>query len=279
MASVLIPAGDIEDFQSMLYVRGVSGGFTRARVFKNSGFGEKFAGNKTLMRGALLIKENDIVSNKEPPVVFSMGWKGFSLKIDNKNVRFGVPAAFDSGVHFFELSGTVPGDAKGDLPFEAMQEKTSLAAEGCITAMNEPCGARILQIPGPNNWDKPYSYSHRLMLFAYDMYDGLTMQLPFSMKTVAMMRVPVTGEYEITGNGNNRFRIIVAGKTVYENMNDWMKPVKSVVTLEKGRPVKVEVMQLVEGVPQKTRALTVYVKGPGMAEPELAPYDWFYPEY
>jgi hypothetical protein len=268
---------DTIDFQTMLYMDGPLP-LQRVRVFGNSDFSNKYRGRKTGLKGAFIVQETGLTdSNSDVPVVFNLPWKGWKLIIDGRERQFGSKIEADSGIHFFEISGTVPQDASGDLPLSVLQGDQNLKNKGQVVAIDRRFGARAFHSPGPDNWDKPYTYSHRLISPNQKKYDGMSMALPFSMKITAYMNVPADGEYELTGNNGNRTRIVVNGAEVFNNMRDIMVLKTRKIALLKSRPAKVEMYWLVETVPSGQRANTLNVQGPGMKAPMLAPYEWFYP--
>jgi hypothetical protein len=144
-------------------------------------------------------------------------------------------------------------------------------------AVGDVFGARIFDVEGMDNWGKPYMYSHRLVALNYRMYDGLSMDLPFSRIERSWLRVPVSGEYEIIGNKLNRDTIKVDGTTVYENMTLPWEVKSSKIFISKDRPVKLEVFHLHQAAPVYERASTIYIKGPGMEDFEMMPVFWSYP--
>jgi len=159
-----------------------------------------------------------------------------------------------------------------------MQDKENAVEKGWVVAIDTRFGARVYDTPGPYNWDKPFVYSHRVVSPSMKMYDGMSLALPFSMKEVSFLKVPQDGDYSFIGNINNRCRIKINGVEVFQNMGDYPEKFTSrTIHLLKDVPSKIETYQLVEPMPSIIRALTIYVKGPGMDAPMLAPYDWFYP--
>jgi len=275
--SVNIPKEDITDFQSMLLIKKGPGKWERKTVFASGDFAGKYAGRKVTLKGAVIIEEADKTRNREKPVKFTMGWEGFTLFFDGKKAGFNREIKTDSGVHFFKLSGVVPAGAAGSLPLKIFQDNRDLGAEGRVVALSGPFGARIFSSPGPGSWDKPYVYSHRMITPNINMYDGRTMHLPYSLRLVTMMRPPEDGEYLIEGNLDNKSIIKVNGKEVFNNIEIASHAESKPITLSKGKPVKIEFIQLVDGVPVIHRALTIKVKLPGSEEKILAPYEWFYP--
>ncbi|MEI7542778.1 MAG: glycosyltransferase family 39 protein [bacterium] len=277
LSSVFIPKQDIVDFQTMLYVMDNSK-FERVRVFGKSDFSKKYSNKKIRIKGALLVPPLSVAdSNNQELCIFNLPWSGWKLMVDGKERQFGNRMLLDSGIHFIEFSGTVPLNAVGDLPLDVRQGTISMVERGLMVGINEKFGVRMYESPGANNWDKPFTYSHRQVGPDWKIYDGMSMQLPFSLKVVSYMRVPVDGEYEISGNKYNRCKILVNGIMVFENMSDPVSIISKNIFLTKDKPAKIELFQLVEGVPISSRALTVYVKSPNMDVPIIAPYDWFYP--
>lgn len=276
-ASVYLPEKDVRDFQTMLVP--VPGGVKdRIRVFGGTDFAEKYEGKTLKLRGAILAADTSFYVNPPTPLIINCVWKGWKIVIDGKQQVFGRPLAADGGIHFFELSGRVPGGQKGDLPLSVMLDKDDLVAKGRVVAVGEPFGARIFDTPGENSWDKPYTYSHRFITQNYRMYDGLSMALTFSRVEKAMLRVPVSGEYEMKQIPDNRFMIKMDNKVVYDNLIHRENKGPWKMTLSKDRPVKVEIHMICEGVPSFNRASAIYFKGPGMDNFEMAPVFWFYPE-
>jgi 4-amino-4-deoxy-L-arabinose transferase-like glycosyltransferase len=275
--SVFIPKKDVVDFQTMLYIS-EGGKNDRVKVFGGSDFGEQYHGKMVGLKGAVIIPESGTYKNTGIPVVFANKWNGWSLKFDGRRKSFGRPIQADSGFHFFEISGMVPSGAKGDLPLSVTYDAKNLVDEGRVVAVDNAFGVNMFDTPGPNNWDKPCIYSRRLIGPNLRMYDGMSLSLPFSLKEEAVMRVPQDGEYTFTGNPKNHLRIMIDGVNVFENrIEDFSKFTSRPINLSKDRPVRLEAYMIVEPNPSTVRALTIYVKGPGMDKPELAPYDWFYP--
>jgi hypothetical protein len=159
-----------------------------------------------------------------------------------------------------------------------LQGNVNLGLKGQIAAVDGKFGTHVYHTPGANNWDKPYTYSYRLPGPNLKMYDGMSMPLPFSLREESFMNVPVDGDYLITGNSENRSKIIIDGTIVFDNMADPLNAATKSVKLYSGHPVKIVVLQTVEGIPSGQRAVTILVKGPGMENPVLAPYEWFYPD-
>jgi hypothetical protein len=206
-----------------------------------------------------------------------MTWKGWKFVIDGKERQAGSKIVVDSGIHFFEIFGNVPVGTKGDLPLTVLQGQSNLVEKGRIVAIDGVFGVREYHTPGANSWDKPYTYSHRLISPNREMYDGMSMPIPYSMKQIFFMKVNADGEYSVTGNTDNRFRIRVNGVMTFDNMVEVTRPTIKKVTLRKGVATKIEIEQRVEGVPAQYRQSSVFLQGPGMDKPELADYDMFYP--
>jgi 4-amino-4-deoxy-L-arabinose transferase-like glycosyltransferase len=278
LSTVYIPKQDVIDFQTMLYT-GIPGDTHRVRVFGGSDFAGKYSGKKISLRGAFIIADtavNDL--NNKQPAIFSIAWKGWTLMVDGIPRNFGGKIQADGGIHFFQVSGVVPAGSKGDIPLMLLQGNVNLGLKGQIAAVDGKFGTHVYHTPGANNWDKPYTYSYRLPGPNLKMYDGMSMPLPFSLREESFMNVPVDGDYLITGNSENRSKIIIDGTIVFDNMADPLNAATKSVKLYSGHPVKIVVLQTVEGIPSGQRAVTILVKGPGMENPVLAPYEWFYPD-
>jgi hypothetical protein len=273
--SVFVPRQEIMDSQTML-VNTAGGGNERVKVYGGSNFAEEYSGKRVSLRGAVLVPEESLRENSVLPLFFNIGWKGWKLLCDGREHAFGRPLPADGGIHFFEISGIIPHGFKGDLPLTVMRESLDLVKEGRVVAVNGVFGARIFGTPGANNWDKPYTYSHRMITANMRFYDGMSMPIPFSLKEETMLTVPVTGEYEITANERNKFLVKVNGTVVYDDFKDYIGH-KTMIKLIAGKPARLEVLQAIEGVPVPNRALTLYFKGPGMTEKIMAPYEWFSP--
>jgi hypothetical protein len=277
-STIYIPKKDVVDFQTMLYTGSGASGM-RVKVFGGSDFAAQYSDKKMSLRGGVIITDVDVNNSKNiEPVTFSMPWKGWRLTVDNKTRAFGEKVSIDGGLHFFEISGTVSAGLKGDLPLKIMQGKINIAEKGQVVAVDEKFGVHEFCIPGPDNWDKPYAYSHRLTGPNTKLYDATAMTMPFSLKETAIMTVPVGGDYYITGNAENKSKIVVDGVVVFENIRDAGKITSRKINLLKNRPVRVEVYQNVDAVPIGLRAVSILIKGPGMDKPILAPYYWFYPD-
>jgi 4-amino-4-deoxy-L-arabinose transferase-like glycosyltransferase len=275
--SIFVPKSDTADFQTMLYLSH-SGKSERIKVFGKSDFGEKYHGERVGLNGAVIVPEDGYYKNSTVPLVFKNGWKGWKFVFDGKEEGFGRPLQADGGIHFFSISGGVPDDAKGDLPLSVTRGAEDFVADGRVVAIKEPFGARIFDTPGPDSFDKPYTYSHRLMSPNYRMYDGLSMDLTFSRVEKAWLTVPVTGEYEIKNNIYNRFQIKVDGTVVFDNMKQAAVATTRKIWLTAEKPVRFQLLQICEGVPSYYRVSSLYIKGPGMDDFILAPADWFSPE-
>lgn len=277
VTTIFIPKQDVADFQtSLVAVNGKEK--ERVKVFGGSDFGNFFAGKRVVLRGALLIPELgplDVTSSE--PVIFSNKWNGWKLTIDGREASFGTRIKVDSGIHFFELSGNVPAGQAGDLPVTVVREGIDMVSAGRVVAVGDVFGARTFHTPGANSFGKTAEYSRRVAAPNFRMYDGLFMSLPFCITEKAMMTVPESGEYEITGNEHNRFRITINGKEVFDNLAEPSIIKKEKIYLTKGVPVRMELRMAVFNAPIYTRALTVFVKGPGMKQAVMPPYDWFYP--
>lgn len=275
--SVYIPKKDVEDFQNSLFGPGTKPD-ERVRVFGKSGFAGNYAGKRVVLRGAVLVPETGALdSNITDPLVISLGWNSWKLVFDGRERQLGRPFKTDSGIHYFELSGIVPAGSDGDLPLTVTQGTRNYHKEGRVVAAKGPVGVRTFHTPGFKNWQSPYTYSRRLIEPNFRMYDGLFMSLPFSIRQEAMLKVPVTGEYEFKANENSCFKITVNGRTVVDNLLDQsiIKREKIFITAEK--PVKFELLMSVLNSPIYLRALTVFVKGPGMNDFEMVPVEWFTP--
>jgi len=277
MHSVYVPMSNVVDFQSCM-LEGDAGQGKRVRTFNGSGFGTANKGKKMKLSGAVILPEESYFSNDNKPVTFEMGWKGWSLVLDGKMVPFGKCLKVEGGVHFFTLSGTVPENGSGDLPLLVSYGDRDLSKEGRLVALAKPLGAVLESVRGQNNWDKPAENTHRVLVSNLRLYDGVFMHLPFSLKEKAFLKVPESGEYEITGNGNNRSKILVNGVTVFDNLDDPARPQITPIKLYKGEKARVEIRANIEYTPSYLRALTLYIKGPGMREKILAPAEWLEPE-
>ncbi|MCE5299347.1 MAG: glycosyltransferase family 39 protein [Spirochaetia bacterium] len=272
--SVYIPASDVADFQTMLFYDG--GKDKRVRVFGGSNFAENNRDRNIILRGALLIPEAAVTDvNNSEPVILGVRWPKWDIKVDSKLVPREKPVRLDSGVHFIEISGRVPSDAAGDLPLVVTQGGKNLVEAGLVVAMAGGFGAVSYHTPGKGTWDRPYTYSHSMLTPNKKMYDGNSMQLPFSLRVECYMKVPETGDYYIMGNPDNKIRLVVDGKETYNNMNENLRETRQLIHLTKDKPVKVTGYQLVEGVPSTRRCFTIRVGKNNDTELFLAPYEWF----
>jgi 4-amino-4-deoxy-L-arabinose transferase-like glycosyltransferase len=288
LCRVIVPKQDIIDFHGL--VDGETG--EQAGTMK-SDFAEKNSGKKMTLSGAAILDSNINLFNEAQAntftVKFILPWKNWMLSIDGSRREFGRPINLCRGTHFFTISGSVPGGAKGSLPLKVFSDglnqneagidvKTEELMSGYkIVGIRKPAGMKYSYILGDKTWDKKPEYVKQSIAPLMDLgYSALP--CPISLKSEGWLTVDESGEYTFTGNECVKTVIKVGGVEVYNSINDSKKPsIVKPVMMEKNKRVRYEADYMVYYDHVYGRAYVNYKQGPSDKHAELMPFDWVSP--
>jgi hypothetical protein len=208
------------------------------------------------------------------PIQVGFDWPGWRISVNDRPVSPGARIALPGGFHRLRLQGKVPAEG-GALPLSLKAPEGDLLQLGRLAGIDWPWGWSAAIGKGDGRWGSAAMLERREMLAVVHFYDeAAQIGNPFFARLSGHLKVPASGEYRFSAAIPTRVGIRIAGREVYDSLEDPFKPQGTPLRLTAGQAVPIQTLFWSSHVGSVDRVLRLMVQGPGDAVAKELPLTW-----